>query len=134
MSLILGEYLYGWSQYTHCPKDFTSAPRNFTWIDINNVSTSFIVLECVPDSSYIGTDPEKKLRDDIVLGVILGVVLPLIIYVFGMCMCGRNPFWCCCSVRAKKSVDKELPIVDTKFDTKYEDNFNKIMDEKPSVV
>jgi len=64
----------------------------------------------------------------------LGVVLPLIIYLFGMCICGRNPFWCCCSVRAKNSVDKELPLVDMKFDTKYENNFNKVLNETSDAV
>ena len=70
MSLVPGDYLYGWTEKTHCPEDHTSAAQLLTLVS-DTANKTIILLTCVHDNDYIGTNSEKKSRDDIILGVVL---------------------------------------------------------------
>ncbi len=90
MSLVAGDYLYGWTEKTHCPEDHTAAAQLFTLVS-GTANKTIILLTCVYDNDYIGTNSEKKSRDDIILGVVLTIIL----LVFSPCLFGYHPFWCC---------------------------------------
>ncbi len=106
MSLIPGDYIYGWTDKTNCPKDHVPAAQYFTLVS-NNINSTFIMLTCVPEDSYIGKDPEKKRQDDIVLGVVLGLVLPLILILF------YTLATCCCCRKYGKRIDTTRSLEDS---------------------
>ena len=89
-ALIPGEYLYGWDSKTHCPSNTVPAAQYFTIVS-GAANKTFIMLTCVGEDDYIGTDPEKKKQDDLVLGLLLGLVLPVILFAMFClpCICQR---------------------------------------------
>ena len=112
MSLVPGDYLYGWSEKTHCPEDHTAAAQLFTLVS-GAANKTIILLTCVHDNDYIGTDPEKKSRDDIILGVVLGLVLPIILLIFAPCLFGCHPLWCCFRCKRERNVTTDVKTTST---------------------
>ena len=124
MSLVPGDYLYGWTENTHCPEDHTAAAQMFTLVS-DAANKTIILLTCVHDNDYIGTDPEKKSRDDIILGVVLGLVLPIILLIFVPCMIGCHPFWCCFGCKRHCNVKTDVKITSAGSENSIDDVKNK---------